>query len=190
MSDFAALSLSTERLLLRPLRPGDAAGLFAIRSHAEVMRYGVSLPWDNIALAEAKIATDMAAMDSGDYLQLGVERCDDQALIGTCTLFHLDAQCRRAEIGYALRHDTWGQGYMQEALLAVLGYGFEVLQLNRIEADIDPRNLASAKILLRLGFVCEGVLRERWIVNGEKSASAFYGLLAADWNAQQRCIIG
>jgi len=54
------------------------------------------------------------------------------------------------------------------------------LRLNRIEADIDPRNVASAGLLERLGFVREGVLRERWIVGDEASDSALYGLLASD----------
>jgi RimJ/RimL family protein N-acetyltransferase len=58
--------------------------------------------------------------------------------------------------------------------------------LNRIEADIDPRNVASARSLERLGFSKEGHLRQRWIVNGEVSDSAFYGLLLSDWQAQQR----
>jgi RimJ/RimL family protein N-acetyltransferase len=106
---------------------------------------------------------------------------DDGALIGNCTLFALNAQCRRAELGYVLGSRQWGQGFMHEALQALLGHGFAELDLNRVEADIDPRNEASARSLRRLGFAQEGYLRERWIVGGEVSDTALYGLLRQDW---------
>jgi len=77
-----------------------------------------------------------------------------------------------------------GKGLMHEALTALIGYGFGALDLNRIEADIDPRNTSSAKSLERLGFVKEGHLRERWIVDGEVSDTSLYGLLRADWRAR------
>jgi len=70
---------------------------------------------------------------------------------------------------------------MSEALRALLDYGFSSLDLNRVEADTDPRNLAAAKMLERLGFAKEGHLRERWIVGDEKSDTALYGLLKGDW---------
>lgn len=72
---------------------------------------------------------------------------------------------------------------MDEALRALVDYGFGPLDLNRIEADIDPRNEASARSLERLGFVREGLLRQRWIVDGVVSDSALYGLLTQDWAA-------
>ncbi|MDO9353805.1 MAG: GNAT family protein, partial [Solirubrobacteraceae bacterium] len=94
-----------------------------------------------------------------------------------------NAPCRRAELGYALARQAWGGGYMHEALQALVAHAFEALQLHRLEADIDPRNAASARSLERLGFVREGLLRERWIVDGEVSDSALYGLLAPEWRA-------
>jgi RimJ/RimL family protein N-acetyltransferase len=82
---------------------------------------------------------------------------------------------------------------MNEALAAVidcafdhrLGAPFDDLRLNRLEADVDPRNAASCRALERLGFQREGLLRERWIVAGEVSDSAMYGLLHADWMARR-----
>jgi RimJ/RimL family protein N-acetyltransferase len=73
---------------------------------------------------------------------------------------------------------------MSEALAALLDYGFTVLNLNRVEADIDPRNEASARSLQRCGFAREGLLRERWIVGEEVSDTAFYGLLQREWRAR------
>ena len=70
---------------------------------------------------------------------------------------------------------------MHEALVALLQYAFADLNLNRVEADIDSRNRASAACLVRLGFTREGLLRERWIVDGAVSDSELYGLLRSEW---------
>ena len=80
-----------------------------------------------------------------------------------------------------LARPYWGQGYMHEAMRAMVDFAFHEMQLHRLEADVDPRNTASVKTLERLGFQKEGVLRERWIVGDEVSDSALYGLLASEW---------
>lgn len=179
---FQQLKLRTQRLLLRPLRPSDDSALLAIFSDPQVMRYWSTPPWGSIDQARALIDRDGLAMAAGEHLRLGMERIDDASLIGTCTLFDISAQCRRAEMGYVLASPVWGQAYMDEALRALLTYGFTELNLNRVEADVDPRNIASAKSLERLGFVKEGHLRERWIVGDEVSDTALYGLLRRDWH--------
>lgn len=121
-------------------------------------------------------------------LQLGIERTADRALVGTCSLFHFHHTSRRAEVGYALGKPFWGIGYMHEALFALIEYAFHTLDLNRLEADIDPRNKASARTLEGLGFVKEGLLRERWIVSGEVADTGFYGLLRRDWERRSDSI--
>lgn len=186
MTHFPALPLQTARLTLRPYRADDAEAVFAIFSDPRVMRFWSTPPWTSTAQAHEAIDSDLQALHSGRHLRLGIERRDDGALIGQCTLFDIVAGCRRAEIGYALAHTAWGRGYMHEALQALLRYGFEVLELNRVEADIDPRNEASAATLQRLGFRLEGRLRERWIVGGEVSDSAIYGLLRREWAEARR----
>ena len=182
MPAFDQLTLSTGRLLLRPLRDSDAAALLAIFADPAVVRYWSTPPWKSAEQAIAMIDRDAKAMAAGEHLRLGVERTDDGALIGMCTLFAFSEQCRRAEVGYALASHAWGKAYMDEALRALLNYGFSDLKLNRVEADIDPRNEASARSLERLGFKKEGHLRQRWIVAGEVSDTALYGLLHRDWH--------
>lgn len=122
-----------------------------------------------------------AGYRSGQSLQLGIERDADRTLVGTCTLFHFNAGSRRAEIGYALGSASWGRGLMHDALQTLLRYAFDDLGMHRLEADIDPRNAASARSLSRLGFVKEGHLRERWIVAGVVSDTDLYGLLRSEW---------
>jgi [ribosomal protein S5]-alanine N-acetyltransferase len=189
MPAFDALILCTDRLVLRPLRQADAAALFAIFSDPKVMRFWSTPPWTDLSIALALIERDQAELPVGEHLRLGIERVEDGLLIGTCSLFKFDWPNRRAEVGYALGSAAWGRGYMHEALLALLDYAFTGLSLNRVEADVDPRNAASMQCLTRLGFQQEGLLHERWIVDGEVSDSALFGLLRAawpHWNLPQR----
>jgi RimJ/RimL family protein N-acetyltransferase len=181
MPSFVEVSLRTERLLLRPLRELDAPALFSIFSDPKVMRYWSTPPWAGIGKAYETIADDARALAAGEHLRLGIVRIRDAQLIGTCSLFNLVPESRRAELGYGLAHAAWGQGFMHEALVALLDYGFTELLLHRVEADIDPRNEASARSLARLGFKKEGHLRDRWVVGGEVSDSALYGLLRGEW---------
>jgi RimJ/RimL family protein N-acetyltransferase len=175
--------IHTRRLLLRPLQPGDADALFGVFGDPLVMRHWSTPPWADRTPGEAMIELDRNRGNDADWLRLGLVRRDDDRLLGTCTLFDHQAGSRRCEVGYALARAAWGQGLMHEALTALIDHGFGALALNRIEADIDPRNQASARTLRRLGFVQEGLLRERWIVAGEVSDSALWGLLRRDWLA-------
>lgn len=184
MPPLSNVRIQTPRLVLRPLEPSDAPALFAIFSDPAVMRFWSTPPWASLADAHALIARDQAAMADDTYIRLGIAHRADDALIGHCTLFDLDAQCRRAELGYGLARSAWGNGYLQEAVTALLDFGFDQMGLNRVEADTDPRNAASVRSLDRLGFVREGLLRERWIVAGEVSDTALYGLLRRDWLAR------
>lgn len=183
MRPFDSLELPTERLVLRPLREGDADALYAMFSDPQVMRYWSNPPWTSIEQAHSFLGSDVRAVREGEYLRLGLERREDAALIGQCTLYDFNKQCRRAEMGYSLAAAAWGLGFMHEALSTLVGYAFGELDLHRIEADIDPRNTGSARSLERLGFQREGLLRQRWIVAGEVSDTAFYGLLRSEWEA-------
>jgi RimJ/RimL family protein N-acetyltransferase len=184
MQAFANLPLRTPRLELRPLGPEDVAALFAIHSDAQAMRYWDAPIWTSDARGRAMVARDVADA-TGGYLRLGIVATDGGALIGTCALWNVDRQSRRAEIGYILDPRAWGRGFMREALSALLDYGFTAIDLNRVEADTDPRNERSTRLLERLGFVQEGLFRERCIVNGEVSDAAMYGLLRREWKAKR-----
>ena len=178
--------LNTDRLTIRRLRTNDAQAYFAIFSDPAVMRYWSSPPLVDMAAAEQKIIGILAHYEKNDLFQLAIERQSDRLMIGTCTLHQIHLQNRRAEVGYALGSAFWGNGYLVEAMHSLIDHAFGVMHLHRLEADIDPRNEASAKSLERLGFNREGHLRERWIVDGEVSDSAVYGLLAREWASKQQ----
>lgn len=180
---FPPVALTSERLCLRLLDTGDAADLLAIFGDPEVVRYWSQPPWTGEREALAMIERDRLAFAEGTALRLGIVLRSCNRVVGTLALFNLSRSNRRAEIGYALARAQWGQGLMHEALTLLVDWSFETLQLHRLEADIDPANRASARSLQRLGFQREGLLRERWIVDGQVSDTAFYGLLAAEWRA-------
>ena len=184
MPPFQPVLIPAKRLTLRFLSDTDLPAVYEIFSHPEVMRYWSYPPWTDPSQAQRWLRSVQEGYDNGTALQLGIERRADPALVGTCTLFQFHPASRRAEIGYALGRPYWGAGYMHEALQACVGYAFQTLALNRLEADIDPRNLASAKTLERLGFQKEGHLRERWIVDDEVSDTDLYGLLQREWQAR------
>jgi len=179
VKDFSALNLVTERLELRAWQRDYAAGLFRLRSNPEVMRYWTAGPYEDMARAEKTVADLMENNREGAGLELAVFAGDE--LIGTATLHSISWSNRRAELGYMLLPEFQGRGLMHEALVAVVSYGFDTLGLNRLEADIDPRNGASRRSLERLGFRREGYMPERWIVEGEVTDTEFFGLLAKNW---------
>lgn len=178
---FDPVTLQTERLVLRPMDEADTDAVFEMCSVAEVMRYTPRPAMKARVEAEQMIGRIKANFAKGDAMQLGIERKADRVFLGHCVLFNFHETSRRAEIGYSLDIRYWGAGYMDEALHAFIDFAFDGLDLNRLEADIDPRNVPSARSLARLGFTHEGLLRERWIVAGEVSDTGFYGLLRSDW---------
>lgn len=174
--------LRTGRLVLRPFENEDAADLLRVFAEPEVVRYWSSGAWTDIAQAEAMIAEARQAYRDGGLARYAIALADTNRLIGICNLRGFFEQNRRCELGYALGRAYWGQGFAAEALEALLDHAFHVLDINRIEADIDPRNEASARLLEKLGFRREGYMPERWIVHGEKADTAFYGLLRRYWD--------
>lgn len=184
MPSFADLRLETPRLVLRPFRHADAADLFAVFCDPEVFRYTPVGGWKHVDEAHQRIARDVTMMAAGDYLRLAVERREDARVVGEVLLFNFAKESRRAELGYALARDAWGCGYAGEALPQLVGHAFKELDLNRLEAIIDPRNAASARVLERLGFAHEGTQRERYVTRGETSDGRLYGLLRREWEAR------
>jgi RimJ/RimL family protein N-acetyltransferase len=180
--DPATLILTTARLKLRPMDERDIPAHYAVFSDPEVARYWSREAWTDIAQAEESIKATMAAHEDGSGVRFGIELLSTGELIGNVGLYSFFEQNRRCDIGYALASKHWNQGYATEALRAAIRYGFDVLNLNRIEADIDPRNVGSGRVLEKLGFRKEGYMPERWFVSGEFADTVNYGLLKRYWD--------
>ena len=179
-------SLETKRMRLRWLTDADVDALYRIFSHPQVVRY-----WGAPALADRDAAAALLAEIQDNFqkrtsMKWGVAELETDQVIGTVTLFNLNFDNKRAEIGYGLDYNYWRKGYVTEALDALLSYAFDVLQLHRLEADVDPRNEGSIRTLEKMGFQREGLMRERWQVNGEIQDALFYGLLRPEWEAGRK----
>ena len=173
--------ITTPRVVLRWISENDIDGLYDVFSDPQVMRYWSTAPLPNREAAAA-MQREIADGNLRDtMMKWGLALRESNHIIGTTTLFNLNLDNGRAELGYAMARAYWGKGYMHEALQALLSHAFEVLELRRLEADVDPRNAASIRTLERLGFQREGFLRERWHVNGEIQDALFYGLLRHEW---------
>jgi ribosomal-protein-alanine N-acetyltransferase len=174
-------TLHTDRLRLRPFTDADAGGLFALHSNAHVLRYWDSPPWDQPARAERFIATCRQMAQEGSGARLAIDRTSDGAFIGWCSLSGWNPEFRSASLTYILEEAAWGTRYATEAAHALLEWAFDTSDLNRVQAEADTRNAASARVLEKLGFVREGTLREDCVVDGEVSDSWVYGLIRRDW---------
>jgi ribosomal-protein-alanine N-acetyltransferase len=175
--------LASARVRLRPYRDEDLADLFGLYSDPAVVRYWSFPPWTSQAQARDYLARVAAHAAQGIAFPWALADADDR-FIGTATLHSLNQEQGRAEIGYSLATAWQGRGLAAEALRLLLAHAFGPLGLRRVEADVDPRNAASCRLLERIGFRREGLLRERWRVNGETCDSALFGLLAHEFNAR------
>lgn len=174
-------TLHTARLRLRPCEDSDADDLFALMRDAHVLRYWDAPTWSDRARADLFIAGCRQLAKDGTGARVVVERASDGALLGWCHLTGWNPGYRSAGTGYVLASAAWGQGYATEAARAVLDWAFGALDLNRVQSETDTRNLASARVLEKLGFQREGTLRQDCIVDGDVSDSWVYGLLRREW---------
>lgn len=174
-------TIDASRIKLRHLEESDIDDLFDIFSDQEAMLYWSSPPFAERSEAAKLLLEIHKNLEKKQLFQWGIALRETDKIIGTSTLFHLDMRNRRAEIGYALNRNYWKQGFVNEALKALFKFAFDELNLHRIEADVDPNNAASIRVLEKLGFQKEGFLRERWFVGGKTFDSFFYGLLRSEW---------
>ena len=182
LPDLATLPvLESERLTLRPIHEDDLPDLYAVFADPDVMRYWSTPPMRDMDEARAYLAGIERNFAERTGFKWAITRRGGDRLIGTTSLFRLDGPHNTGEIGYALGSAHWGNGYAAEAVHRTCQFGFEQLGLRRIEADVDPRNAPSLKVLERLGFTREGYLRERWVVAGETQDSVLLGLLLRDF---------
>lgn len=174
-------TIETERTRLRWLVADDVPSLFAIFGDPEVSRYRLRPPFGSRADAEEMLRRVHELFAERTLFQWGIALRESDEVVGTATLLSISSEHARAELGFALRRDLWRRGLVGEAVSALIGFAFRTLGLGRLEADVDPRNQASIRVLERLGFRREGFLRQRYRVGGEWQDAAVYGLLRSEW---------
>jgi RimJ/RimL family protein N-acetyltransferase len=175
--------IRTERLLLRPLVPGDADAALAYRGRLDVSRYVPFEPMSRDDILE-RIAGQWSRTeltDEGQALTLGAQVAATGALAGDVMLFWHSREHAGGEVGYVLNPALGGYGYATEAASAMLRLGFEELGLHRITARIDERNGPSARLAGRLGMRLEARLVHNEVFKGEWSTELDFAMLAEEW---------
>ena len=158
-------TLETERLILRPMELKDLEFIFRHFSDPQVNQY----LYDNPPIkdhAEAQQIIDFYVDGANNsHNRWILERKSDRKPLGTCGFHRWEQRYFRTEIGYDLSPEFWRQGYMSEALMAAFRYGFSEMGLNRIDALVYVGNEGSLKLLKKLGFQQEGILRDYFCQN-------------------------
>lgn len=174
----------TERLLLRPMVPSDAEAVSTYRSDPAVVEYqDWKLPYPVERAADSiSRYTEVGGVVAGKGYNVGVERRDTGELIGDVYIGRHET-FPTAEVGYTFASAHQGHGYATEALDAVIAHLFDDVGLVRLEASLDPRNIASEMLLERVGFVHEGTRTESFFNDPEWSDDGLYGMRRVDWEA-------
>ena len=173
-------TIETARLLLRKLTFDDAADVFAYASDLDVARMTTWQPHTSLDDSRAFLTAAQRGYRDGDGGPWGIVLKEYGRVIGTVGLSVVSWHAR-AELSYAIGKQWWGRGYTTEAAQAALRFGFESLQLNRIEARCVPTNVASERVMQKLGMHFEGLLREHMYAKGRFDDFKLYSLLRREW---------
>jgi len=159
--DFSTIpTLTTPRLILREILPGDAADLFSFASDPEVQKYDSDPPMREMAEAVAMIEQGGQRFISKKAIGWGIELKEENRLIGGIGFYFWDKSYYKTDLGYTVARPYWRRGIATEALRALMQFGFETMHLHRINVDTRMDNIASLRLMQKLNFRHEGVRRE------------------------------
>jgi [ribosomal protein S5]-alanine N-acetyltransferase len=170
--------LETDRLILREIELTDAEAIFRIFADPDVARYQDVAIATSIEQAKRLIVLRAERFRSGQGIRWAIATKIDNGCIGSCGLSYKTPF--QAEIGYELAQANWGKGLMTEALGAMIDFGFQQAQLNRLEAMVMLENKASMRVLEKLGFIEEGILRQYGFWQGQFHDLKLFSLLKGD----------
>ena len=169
--------LETERLCLRQLTMQDTPLLFELRTNELTNRFTDRPKLNTMQEATEKMKTILDMVEKRDGIAWAIDLKESNKQIGEISFWRITKEHYRAEIGYSLLPDFWEKGYMTEAARCAIDYGFSMLNFHSIEANVNPNNLASIKLLEKLKFVREAYFKENYFYDGKFLDSAIYSLL-------------
>ena len=176
----------SHRLVLREYEITDLECSHKLASDPDVVRH-VTFDENDMAASRAFVTQAVAARDSDDRRTIRlVAELPGEGLIGDVVLYIGDARDRSAELGYFFRRDYWGLGYAPEAARAMINFGFEQLELNRIWSRCVVENPASARVMEKCCMTREGLLREHRFIKGRLADWLYYSILRREWEAEDR----
>lgn len=171
----------TERLLLREMNPECYLQVMGL-SDADIKHFFGMQSDEELVKEKERYQLGMT-MSGRSFLYFHLVEKDSNLVIGWCGYHTWFPYHRRAEIGYVLNQDAYkGNGFMREAFPVILRFGFEQMNLHRIEALISPGNQPSLKLVERAGFKKEGLLREHYMNDGIAEDSIVFSLLQHEFD--------
>ena len=176
--------LETERLRLRMIRPGDVTAVYEIFGDEAVTQYYGLETYTSIDQAAERIHLYRQNFRKRRSLRWGIAFKDEDWLLGTIGIMNWKPRFFNAALGYDLAKRHWRQGIMREGLTAVLSYAFTTMQMNRLEAFVMPKNEPSSRLLVKLGFQNEGLMREYGYWRGGFHDLVLYSILKGDWGSK------
>ncbi|QQS36666.1 MAG: GNAT family N-acetyltransferase [Ignavibacteriales bacterium] len=177
--------LTTNRLLLRKVEMSDADEIFLLRSDPVVMKYLDRPPAKTLEDAKIFLQSISDLEKNNEAVTWAITIKENPKLVGTICYWNIKKEHYRAEAGYVLLPEFHGKAIMQEAFSEVLDYGFNVMKLHSVEANVNPFNEASIKLLERNGFVREAYFKENYFYEGKFLDSAIYSLLVSAYIKSQ-----
>ena len=172
----------TECLLLREFVHTDFADVFAYESNAEVVRYVAYGPYTE---EECRQDLNWHIAHQQDpqrrFYYLAMELVAEKRVIGFCGLKFKEGSHQEAELSYAMNRDYWGQGYMSEAVEALVDFAFRELAVHRVSGRCCPENISSARVMEKIGMKQEGHLRENLHFKGRWWDTLIFGILNHEW---------
>jgi ribosomal-protein-alanine N-acetyltransferase len=172
--------IETTRLILRAITIDDAPDLFSLRKNIDVLRYLDRAPHRTLNDSREMIQKITDGIKNNNMIEWIITLKGKKDMIGSISYHRIEKEHYRAEIGYMLQPEHWRKGIINEAMVAVLDYGFDVMKLHSIEANINPDNVASSNLLKKHGFVREAYFRENYFFNGNFIDTEIYSLLAKE----------
>ncbi len=173
--------LETERLKFRKLTIRDTGDVFEYASVPEVSLYVTWSPHRTIADTKSFLKHMLFQYEKGIPSSWGIELKETGKLIGTGGYLWWSTEHSKAEVGYVISDKYWNKGYMTEALKKILQFGFETMNLERIEARCFTENKASERVMQKCGMKLEGILRSSLYIKGKFSDFKLYSILKSEY---------
>ncbi|WP_449536417.1 GNAT family N-acetyltransferase [Ferdinandcohnia sp. Marseille-Q9671] len=178
--------IETDRLILRQITKDDAESILVYLSNKDVMKHYGLEPFTSIDEALDEVSWYQSIFEKKTGIRWGITLKEEGTVIGSCGFLNIAQQHSRSEVGFELSKEYWGKGIASEALEAVITYGFEQLNLQRIQALIEPPNTSSQRLVESKGFIKEGLLRSYEFTCGKFDDLLMYSMLKQDYERHKK----
>ncbi len=178
--------INTDRLIIRMVRKGDAEDLFELCRRPETSQFSMWSPHESIRETKEYISFRLSQARKNQCTFFVVEQKSTGRVIGTCSYVSIDENYKVAEIGYSILSDVWNNGFGTEVASALTGFAFDRIGVQRVFARVLPENIASARVLEKLGFQYEGMHKKEFYYNGVASDVLIFAITDDEFYSYER----